>query len=178
MVRSLSSGRALRTRWHRPGMTKDTPSPSRGAICPSFAKHHARKQRAQETPGARPHPQPRVRIEKSTRASHHRLSRIIRRFLRNGFNGFLRALPGEPGLLSPSPAQCASIAADLISASGYQDHTTSPSAFRSLVSRYQKRPPHPAPNVRDDRDTPLFSGAGWREVLKMICPTAKAKYLR
>jgi hypothetical protein len=22
---------------------------------------------------------------------------------RNGFNGFLRALPGEPGLLSPSP---------------------------------------------------------------------------
>jgi hypothetical protein len=24
----------------------------------------------------------------------------------NGFNGLLRALPGEPGLLSPSPAQC------------------------------------------------------------------------
>jgi hypothetical protein len=23
------------------------------------------------------------------------------------------------------------------------------------------RPSHPAPNVRDDRDTPLFSGAGW-----------------
>jgi hypothetical protein len=26
------------------------------------------------------------------------------------------------------------------------------------------RPPLPAPNVRDDRDTPLFSGAGWREL--------------
>jgi hypothetical protein len=26
------------------------------------------------------------------------------------------------------------------------------------------RPPHPAPNVRDDGDTPLFSGTGQREM--------------
>jgi hypothetical protein len=38
-----------------------------------------------------------------------------------------------------------------------------------------KRPSHPAPNVRDDRDTPL-AGAGWSESLAMICPTAKAEY--
>jgi hypothetical protein len=31
-------------------------------------------------------------------------------------------------------------------------------------------------NVRDDREAPLFVGAGRREALKMICPTAKAKY--
>jgi hypothetical protein len=68
--------------------------------------------------------------------------------------------------------------AKLTPASGRQDHTTSPSALAPFVNAPPKRPSHPAPNVRDDRDTPLFSGAGWREVLKMICPTAKAKYLR
>jgi hypothetical protein len=31
-------------------------------------------------------------------------------------------------------------------------------------------------NVRDDREAPLSAGAGRREALKMICPTAKAKY--
>ena len=46
----------------------------------------------------------------------------------NGFNGFLRALPGEPGCLSPSPAQRVSVVAVLTPASGRQDHTTSPYA--------------------------------------------------
>jgi hypothetical protein len=36
------------------------------------------------------------------------------------------------------------------------------------------RPPHPAPNVRDDGQRPSF-GTGWRELLEMICPTSKAK---
>ena len=29
---------------------------------------------------------------------------------------------------------------------------------------HDKRPPHPAPNVRDDRDTPLMVGTGWAEL--------------
>jgi hypothetical protein len=44
---------------------------------------------------------------------------------RNGFNGFLRALPGDRAFLSPSPAL---LLADLTPASRRQDHTTSPSA--------------------------------------------------
>ena len=47
--------------------------------------------------------------------------------------------------------------ANLASASGCQDHTTSPSAssaFRLVASR---RPLRPAPNVRDDREAPLIS---------------------
>jgi len=71
---------------------------------------------------------------KSIRASHHRFTGSIRPSLRNGFNGFLRALPGEPGLLSPSPAQCVSIVANLTPASGRQDHTTSPSAGQAHSS--------------------------------------------
>jgi hypothetical protein len=73
-----------------------------------------------------------------------------------GFNGFLRALLGDRALLSPSPARCASIVANLTSASRCQDHTTSPSKICALVCRTKPRPSHPAPNVRDDRDTPLL----------------------
>jgi hypothetical protein len=49
----------------------------------------------------------------------------------NGFNGFLRALPGDRALLSPSPAAIAS--ANLMPASRHQDHTTSPSATGAFV---------------------------------------------
>src|SRR3979411_2056146 len=60
---------------------------------------------------------------------------------RNGFNGFLRALPGDRALLPPSLADSAARArpvgptchpANLTPASGRQDHTTSPSAATSL----------------------------------------------
>jgi len=49
---------------------------------------------------------------------------------RNGFNGFLRALPGDRAFLSPSSADNS---ADLTPASGRQDHTTSQSASSALV---------------------------------------------
>jgi hypothetical protein len=38
------------------------------------------------------------------------------------------------------------------------------------------RPPHPAPNTRDDREAPLFSGTGRRGLIEMICPTGIAEY--
>jgi hypothetical protein len=40
------------------------------------------------------------------------------------------------------------------------------------------RPPHPAPNVRDDRDTPLLIGRGTCGKMPLICPTTQAKGLR
>src|SRR4051794_29344697 len=62
----------------------------------------------------------------------------------------------------------------LDTSNGCQDHTALPSATTSVVvARYSRsrktalqpltrptllRPPHPAPNVRDDRDTPLLWG--------------------
>src|ERR1700692_2395446 len=48
------------------------------------------------------HPQPRVRCVESTRVSHHRFTGDTRPSLRNGFNGFLHALPGARALLPPS----------------------------------------------------------------------------
>jgi len=83
--------------------------------------------------------------------------------LRNGFNGVLRALLGDHAWLPPSPVRRESVFTTLAPASERQDHTTSPSAatsfVRALFARLTlPRPSHPVPNVRDDREPPLFSG--------------------
>jgi hypothetical protein len=49
---------------------------------------------------------------------------------RNGFNGVLRALPGDRAFLPPSSAGRTT---DLAPASGRQDHTTSPYATSTIV---------------------------------------------
>ena len=75
----------------------------------------------------------------------------------NGFNGFLRARPGDRALVSPwvtTHTRC----------TGYQRRDIRPTRLhRPRIKRIRlarcPRPSHPAPNVRDDRDTPLFSGA-------------------
>jgi hypothetical protein len=100
-------------------------------------------------------PQPRVQSRKHT-SSHHGHTGVTRHSPRNGFNGFLRALPGDRACLPPSPSGIAS--ANLTPASGRQDHTTSPSANRRPRLWRRLRPPHPAPYVRDDRETPLCLG--------------------
>jgi hypothetical protein len=107
---------------------------------------------------------------------------------RNGFNGFLRALPGDRLFchrrprtnVVPKPGRADATSANLTPASGRQDHTTSPYAATSLVRslliahksfnppcnpiarKTLPRPPHPMPNVRDDRETPIC-GPGQRE---------------
>src|ERR1700727_3275505 len=53
--------------------------------------------------------------------------------------------------------------AKLTSASRSQDHTTSPSASQRIRLVHCKRPSLPAPNVRDDRETPLVRSAGCAE---------------
>jgi hypothetical protein len=49
--------------------------------------------------------------------------------------------------------------------------------FRAVRLSAPKRPPHPAPNVRDDRETPL-KWAGTAGLMPLICPTAQVKCLR
>jgi len=104
---------------------------------------------------------------------------------RNGFNGFLRALPGDRALLPPSSADMVLSKpgrADLTSAkldasvgaSGPHDFAVRNNISRPrAVDRSQvpknppcdpvarktlPRPPHPVPYVRDDRETPLCVG--------------------
>ncbi len=81
-------------------------------------------------PGAQPHPQPRTQRKKRTSkvtAGSPELPGIPRTI---GFNGLLRALPGEPGFLATITGRGS---ASLISASGYQDHAASPFAHPPFV---------------------------------------------
>jgi hypothetical protein len=76
---------------------------SRGAMRPSCNRFPPITEGAGNV-GCPPHPQPRVRNEKAHERIHHRFAGLSRRFLRNGFNGLFRALPGDRAFLPPSPA--------------------------------------------------------------------------
>jgi hypothetical protein len=94
-------------------------------------------------------------ISKAHELSHHRFTGIIPAFPAQWFYGFLRALPGVPSLL-----------AAVDTGTGYQDHTTSPYAPARFVLQRRGVPSHPAPNVRDDRDTPLSESARRRRICR------------
>src|SRR5260370_42574434 len=88
---------------------------------------------------------------------HTGSAEAIRPSLRNGFNGFLRALPGDRAFLPPSPPRSL-LLENLTPASGRQDHTPSPSA--SSAVRYRRIRVHRIPpRGRDDREPPL-NGTG------------------
>jgi hypothetical protein len=113
---------------------------------------------------------------------------IIRHSPRNGFNGVLRALPGDEFLFATvtsqiewlrGPGWVAKTSARLSISNGCQDHTLRRTLQRRsscapLLIAHEfdpaprphahttlPRPPHPALHVRDDRDTPLVDEAGW-----------------
>ena len=117
---------------------------SRGAMRPSFAKSiRPKKTEGAGNAGCPMHRQPRVRNKtKHTSVVTTGSPDSFRHSPRNGFNGFLRALPGDQACLTPSSAL---LLADLTPASGRQNHTTSPYASRPRSSRALPRPPHPAP---------------------------------
>ena len=65
------------------------------------------KQRAQGMPGALPRPQPRMRMKKAYERSHHRSAKRSGTPCAIGFNGFLRALPGDRLSCHRHPAELA-----------------------------------------------------------------------
>src|SRR5271168_4200887 len=67
------------------------------------------------------------------------------------------------GLLVTVASVMRSIIADLMPASRHQDHTTSPSTSQCIRLMHWPRPSLPAPNVCDDRETPLVRSAGCAE---------------
>jgi hypothetical protein len=92
-------------------------------------------------PGAQPHPQPRVQNEKSTQASHHRSAEAFRHSPRDGFNGFLRGLPGEPGFVVSVACGNRHRLDTSVGVSGRHDFAVRDRRIR-LVRH--PRPPHPA----------------------------------
>ena len=87
-------------------------------------------------------------IKKAHRVSHRELRRSVPAFpARQGFNGLFHALPGEPGLLSPSPVRLRSNRHQLdasVGASGPHDFAVREKRIRRLRC---PRPPHLPPHV-------------------------------
>jgi hypothetical protein len=105
-------------------------------------------------------------MEKAHKHSHHGHTGTARHSKRNGFTGSFVLFPGT-GLSCPRHRR-KSASADLTPASGRQNHTTSPSATARFRRAHASRPPHPAPNVRDDREAPLLAGVERRELVPVI----------
>src|SRR2546429_8904601 len=95
-------------------------------------------------------PQPRMQNKKAYEHSHHGHTGLTRHSQRNGFNGFLRALPSDRAFL---PLSSADRSTDFVPAAGHKDHTPSPSAAAPFLKHGAAAPASPA-NARDDRGTP------------------------
>ena len=97
---------------------------------------------------------------KKHRRQQPRVHRINRHSLRNGFNGFLRALLGDHAWLPPSSVRRWKRLHELdacIGAPGPHDSAVRTTTVRrATIAPGDVRPSHPAPNVRDDREPPLL----------------------
>ena len=104
----------------------------------------------------------------STRVSHHGHTGNTRHSPRNGFNGFLRALPGDRALLPPSSAKTVFRELDAsVGASGPHDFAVRLSAIRQERIRVH-RIPLPTSVTTAKRPS---CGNETAVVLKLICPT-------
>ncbi|SHG35173.1 hypothetical protein SAMN05444169_1983 [Bradyrhizobium erythrophlei] len=129
---------------------RDTTSRSRGAVHPRFAFSFPPEEGVGNAGCQRT--RSRACSVESTRVSHHGCAETPGIPARNGFNGFLRDLPGDRAFLSPSPAKTCFRQLDAgVEASGPHDFSVRFSAVRqknaaaSTASR---------PNVRDDGQRP------------------------
>ena len=132
-------------------------------------------ERAQGMPGAQPHPQPCVRKVKAHKLKSPQVGRNIPAFPARWFYGLCRALPGDRACLPPSQATMDKHRRQLdasVGASGPPGFAVCNNLTRLLKLRH---PPHPAPNVRDDGETPLFRVRDGIALLLFLA-NQKAKY--
>src|ERR1700730_19209084 len=139
----------------------------------AFARTTLERTEAQGKPGARCTRSLACESDKAPGRSHHRFTGNTQPSLRNGFNGLFRALPGDRAFLPPSFADSTRDLDASVGASGPHDFAVRVSIARLATPT---RPSHPAPNVRGDCAYAPLSGAGRRELVAVICPTAQAEY--
>jgi hypothetical protein len=143
---------------------------SRGALRPSFASIAAldNNKRAQGKPDARCTRGLVCKTCTKKRTRAYRFSGGNPAFPAQWFTAY-SALSPVTGLSCHRRQREVLLPANLTPASGRQDHTASPSARVTLVSRNFRVHRIP-PRVRDDREPPLSSGETGGAIV-MICPT-------
>jgi hypothetical protein len=179
--RRLSSGAHSRPlpAMTMPGHASTTSRRDTPELCTNDALKENRGRRESRVPAAPA--ASRAKSRKHTSVVTTGSTGITRPSPRNGFNGFLRALPGDRACLPPSPPRSL-LLKSLTPASGRQNHTTSPSADQrhsSLDVISVHRIPRPTsvtiakrPSCRGgteadleviwvEREEEFFCGRGW-----------------
>src|SRR3954471_24012957 len=122
---------------------------------PSCARRFAREGRGEcRVPT---HPQPRMQSKKAYELVTTGKPDEPGIPARDGFNGFLRDLPGDRACLSPSLCFCTKLDAS-VEASGPHDFAVRVQHRSSAVPNSVHRIP---PRVRDDRERPSVGRDGW-----------------
>src|ERR1700730_12431338 len=137
-----------------PALSKQASAFSRRDAPELLSENSALKQEGAGNAGCPMHPQPRVRFvvlvctrvftaeaPETSGIPHAMVLRLI------------RAVPGDRALLPPSSAGKSRDLNASVGASGPHDFAVRISTARLATPL---RPPHPAPNVRDDREAPLL----------------------
>jgi hypothetical protein len=158
-----------------PAMTEDTPPHSRAAdTAGSCVESCARRGRGECR--ARRRTRSLVCRKVDTRVSPPQVADSTRHSRTRMVLTVSFALAPETGLFCLRRQRNArSIVADLISASGYQAHATSPSASGALRPSHRKRPPHPRPTFVTIAIRPSLR-AGTARLMPLILATCEGAY--
>jgi hypothetical protein len=116
---------------------------------------------------------PMARLQQKTQAAVTTgLAGSTRHSLRDGFNGFLRTLPGDRAFLPPSSARSSRKLSLSVGRPGPYDFAV---RVCHVLLACHPRPSHPRLTYRDDRAyVPLHRG-GMGEKMLLICPTPQAR---
>src|ERR1700733_6499491 len=133
------------TRGHTFAISRQHMSEFCKILCPSF-------QRAQGMPGAWCARSRACRVV-NTRVSHHGHTGNTRHSPRNGFTTYFVLSPVIGLFCHRRLRSCLRKLDPSVEASGPHDFAV---RYRAIRQRRTQRPPHPAPNVRDDREAPLL----------------------
>jgi hypothetical protein len=129
--------------------------------------------RAWGMPGAQRTAASRVKWKQNTRVSHHRFAEITRHSRTRMVLTVSFVLSPVTGLVCHRHPRDVSRGLDAsVGASEPHDFAVRAGAVRLTA---HPRPPHPAAHVRDDRETPLWFGTGWRGY-RLICVFGKSEY--
>jgi hypothetical protein len=156
-----------------PAMTKGTTSHPRGAArpsCPCILRPRGRGEcRAPSAPAA-------SRGKNNTRVSHHGRAGFTRHSRTRMVLTVSFVVSPETGFFVSVPAvmrQHHRPVDTSIGVSGRHDFAV---RLTRHSSKAPKRPPHPAPNVRDDRETPLVQGHGTAGFMDLIWANREGIY--
>jgi hypothetical protein len=139
----------------------------------AFSRHHPpefckfigpQKKKGAGKTGCALHPRSHVQRHTKNAHEHRGSAEAVRPSLRNGFTAYFVLSPVRPGLFVTVAPKMRELLANLTPATG----ASGPHDFAVRITRRSSkahpRPPLPAPNVRDDRETSLSWGTGWRGI--------------